>query len=194
MNKEIYLSNLEWIKTHDDIGGVMGNLIFKDNMSYEEYKELAKSGYFVLCNKDYITNLQQDTEMYAQLKDEYEEEIDKLTAESTEWESKCYDLQQENERLKEQNEEWTMIFDTFSKRPYAHKYLEEKKKQLGNDKIIGLDSEMVYKDYYNYKSKIEKAIEYIKQEEIEITYHELGLHWCNAKDDLLNILQGNDDK
>lgn len=36
---------------------------------------------------DYITNLQQ--------------EINKLTAESTEWESKCYDLQQENERLNE---------------------------------------------------------------------------------------------
>lgn len=33
---------------------------------------------------DYITNLQQ--------------EINKLTAESTEWESKCYDLQQEKER------------------------------------------------------------------------------------------------
>ena len=38
---------------------------------------------------DLITNLQ--------------EEINKLTAESTEWESKCYDLQKENEILKEQN-------------------------------------------------------------------------------------------
>lgn len=86
--KEIYLSNLEWTKTHDNIGGVMGNLIFKDNIPYEEYEMLLKSCYFVLCNKDYITNLQQ--------------EINKLTAESTEWESKYYDLQQENERLKEQ--------------------------------------------------------------------------------------------
>lgn len=39
---------------------------------------------------DYITNLQ--------------EEVNKLTAESTEWESKCYDLQEENERLKEELE------------------------------------------------------------------------------------------
>lgn len=42
--------------------------------------------------EDYITNLQQDTEMYAQLKDEYEEEIK--------------DLQQENERLKELCDEY----------------------------------------------------------------------------------------
>lgn len=59
--------------------------------------------------------------------------------------------------LQEENEEWSMIFDTFSKRPYAHKYLEEKKKELGNKKIIGLDSEMIYKDYYDYKSRNEKA-------------------------------------
>ena len=65
--------------------------------------------------------------------------------------------------LQQGNEEWAMIFDTFSKRPYAHRYLEEKRKELGNDKIIGLDSEMIYKDYYDYKSRIEKAVEYNKQ-------------------------------
>ena len=63
--KEIYLSNLEWTKTHDndikvndDMGGVIGNIVFKDNMSYEEFQKLFKSGYFILCDKDYITNLQ----------------------------------------------------------------------------------------------------------------------------------------
>lgn len=86
---------------------------------------------------NYITNLQ--------------EEINKLTAESTEWESKCYDLQEE---LKE----YKMIFDAFSKRPYAHRYLEEKKKELGNNKIIGLDSEMIYKDYYDLKEKNERLL------------------------------------
>ena len=65
--------------------------------------------------------------------------------------------------LQQENKEWSMIFDTFSKRPYAHKYLEEKKKELGNKKIIGLDSEMIYKDYYDCKSRIEKATELIKQ-------------------------------
>lgn len=63
--------------------------------------------------------------------------------------------------LQQENKEYSMIFDTFSKRPYAHKYLEEKKKELNNNKIIGLDSEMVYKDYYDYKSRFEKTIEYI---------------------------------
>lgn len=64
--------------------------------------------------------------------------------------------------LQQENKEYSMIFDTFSKRPYAHKYLEEKKKELNNDRIIGLDSEMVYKDYYDYKSRCEKAIELYK--------------------------------
>ena len=57
--KEIYLSNLEWTKIYDNMGGVMGNTVFKDSISYEEYQKLFKSNYFVLCNKDYITNLQQ---------------------------------------------------------------------------------------------------------------------------------------
>jgi cell division protein FtsB len=99
---------------------------------------------------DYITNLQ--------------EEVNKLTAESTEWESKCYDLQEE---LKE----YKMIFDTFSKRPYAHRYLEEKKKELGNKNIIGLDSEMIYKDYYDLKEENER-LKALNKEYI----YELGLN------------------
>lgn len=60
--QEIYLSNLKWTKTHDNIGGVMGNVVFKNNMSYEKYQDLLKNGYFVLCDKDYITNLEQENE------------------------------------------------------------------------------------------------------------------------------------
>lgn len=69
--KEIYFSNLEWTKTHDNMGGVMGNIIFKNNMSYEEYNKLFKSCYFILCNKDYITNLQTENE---KLKNELEQQ------------------------------------------------------------------------------------------------------------------------
>ena len=62
------------------------------NSDYENHYHLCD--YFEIEHiaklLDYITNLQQDNTMYAQLKDEYEEEIK--------------DLQQENERLKEQNE------------------------------------------------------------------------------------------
>lgn len=67
--KEIYFSNLEWTKTHDNMGGVMGNIIFKNNMSYEEYNKLFKSCYFILCNKDYITNLQTENERLCNILD-----------------------------------------------------------------------------------------------------------------------------
>lgn len=101
--------------------------------------------------------------------------------------------------LQQENKEYSMIFDTFSKRPYAHKYLEEKKKELNNNKIICLDSEMVYKDYYDYKSRCEKAIKYInnnklydfdydKEELFEIVSDKI------AKEYLLNILNGSDEK
>ena len=59
-----------------------------------------------------ITNLQEELEGYKQERErllnkldyvkknkELQQEVNKLTAESTEWESKCYDLQEENERL-----------------------------------------------------------------------------------------------
>ena len=61
--------------------------------------------------------------------------------------------------LQEELKEYKMIFDTFSKRPYAHRYLEEKKKELGNKNIIGLDSEMIYKDYYDLKQENESLKE-----------------------------------
>lgn len=46
----------------------------------------------------------------------------------------------------------------------------------------------------DYKTRCEKAIEFINQNEIQITYHELGLQWMNVKDDLLNILNGRSDE
>lgn len=64
-------------------------LLYKLEQNYKCEKE----DYFILYKPDikdlldYITNLQQDNTMYAQLKDEYEEEIK--------------ELQQENEKLKE---------------------------------------------------------------------------------------------
>ena len=91
--------------------------------------------------------------------------------------------------LEESNKEWEMIFDTFSQRPYAHKYLEQKRKELGNDKIIGLDSEMIYEDYYNLQNRIDKAIQFIDNKEYYVT-----LHYDNGEEDrkqeLLDILKG----
>ena len=68
--------------------------------------------------------------------------------------------------LQEELKEYKMLFDAFSERPYAHRYLEEKKKELGNSKIIGLDSEMIYKDYYDLKEenkRLRKEIELCKK-------------------------------
>lgn len=90
--KEIYLSDLEWTKTHDNIGGVMGNLIFKDNMSYEDYQRLLKNDYFVLCNKDYITNLQTIEQQYSA-----------ILSENAELENKINNLQQRCEYLERSN-------------------------------------------------------------------------------------------
>lgn len=78
--------------------------------------------------------------------------------------------------LQEELKEYKMLFDAFSERPYAHRYLEEKKKELGNKNIIGLDSEMIYKDYYDLQEEIHKkeamydslAVDYrLSQEENE---------------------------
>ena len=60
--------------------------------------------------------------------------------------------------LQEELKEYKMLFDAFSERPYAHRYLEEKKKELGNKNIIGLDSEMIYKDYYDLKQENERLL------------------------------------
>jgi len=111
----------------------------KNKLGFEQDKIIT----FKEANQllDYITNLRIIEQQYSA-----------ILSENAELENKINNLQEENK-------EWSMIFDTFSKRPYAHKYLEEKKKELGNKKIIGLDSEMIYKDYYDYKSRCEKAIE-----------------------------------
>lgn len=93
--------------------------------------------------------------------------------------------------LQEENKEWSMIFDTFSRRPYAHKYLEEKRKELNNDNIVGLDSEMIYKDYYNLQNKIDNAVEYI--ESCTINPEDLSLYENITKEEylkLLDILRG----
>ena len=96
--------------------------------------------------------------------------------------------------LQEENKEWSMIFDTFSKRPYAHKYLEQKKKELNKPNLIGLDSETIYKDYYELKSRIDKAIEYITSEETINIFTSINARekWLKINHRLLNILQGSD--
>lgn len=60
--RDVYLSNLEWTRVHDDMGGVIGNIIFDKLMTYEDYQRLSNSTHFILCNKDYIELLEQNYE------------------------------------------------------------------------------------------------------------------------------------
>lgn len=120
----------------------------------EDIKPLAKRQYNEL--KDYITNLQKDNEKIGEL---WREE-----------EAHCILLQQENERLKEENNNKAM-------NDYAH----------------AIDESWYRELYDDYKSRCEKAIEYIKNnKEKQYGYnYEYGLTDKNI-DDLLNILQGSD--
>lgn len=52
MNKKVYLINLEWTQTHDNVGGVKGEFVLSDNITYEEYEKLIKNTYFYLNNSD----------------------------------------------------------------------------------------------------------------------------------------------
>ena len=68
MNKKVYLSNLEWVKTHDNMGGVKAEIVFNDNMTYDEYKELHDKTYYVLTD----TNLE---EKWNNLRNDIEKEL-----------------------------------------------------------------------------------------------------------------------
>ena len=48
MKKKVYLSNIEWEKVYEDKGGVKATIVFNDLMTYEEYKKLLNSIYFLL--------------------------------------------------------------------------------------------------------------------------------------------------
>ena len=134
MNKEVYLSNLEQTKvTYDNLCGVRGEIVFKDVMVYGEYQKLQE-GFFILCDKDYIANLQQEL---------------KEANESVEW--------------------WTNRFKAIQKENENFRKLKER---------YQLEKEV-------YKSRIDKAIEYIIDHNPDISFKLKGL--CA---ELINILKG----
>ena len=83
---------------------------------------------------DYITNLQ--------------EEINKLTAESTEWESKCYNLQEENINIKQQ-----LLENKISLKDVE--YQEKLKYKSRIDKANEIIDEVLFVGVKNYKSQLE---------------------------------------
>lgn len=75
-----------------------------------------------------------EIEEYKEIEKSLIKEINKLTAESTEWESKCYDLQKEIKGLKEN--------------------------KLTPDELVNLLNQELIKQRDDYKSRNKKAIEY----------------------------------
>ena len=124
---------------------------------------------------DYITNLQQDNTLYAQLKDEYEEEIK--------------DLQQENERLKSE-------LECYENGVYFSSKVDELERENERLKIQVSAREELYE--YS-QSRIEKAVEYIKKhiEKCNIDGYEGkfdNFDIFTKPQKLLNILNGRSDE
>lgn len=155
----------------------------------EEVKDLTditiEKGTYGISHKkwklllDYITNLQ--------------EEVNKLTAESTEWESKCYDLQKENESLYKE-----LKLQKGTTRLFKNDLLNV----MGNFMGTELDAfEQQEKELQDYKTRNEKAIEYIENnEDFETEIFDCNTGGCLGTDlsiqakTLLNILQGKSDE
>ena len=132
---------------------------------------------------DYITNLQQ--------------EINKLTAESTEWESKYYDLQQENEFLKLNNPEQNMEhFRIIKENKRKIDNLRKENKKLKECYCNRTDCSGRIKDskkYDSLKQRIDKAIEEINYWGIDKEHNDNSAMRL-ALGNILNILIGSDEK
>ena len=148
-----------------------------DNSIKECIKDLLTvaccPGHVESCKRvyNYITNLQQDNEMYSQLKDEYEEGIK--------------DLQQENESLKQ------MSKDTYDTSQEIMSELQEELKSA-NDSITWWTNRFnaVQRDYEDYKSRIKKAIPMLK--ELNIKLKDILKSGIDIKEisDIEKVLQG----
>jgi len=96
------------------------------------------------------------------------------------------------EELQKELEEYKQIGIMQFNRPYAKRYLEEKKKEIPN--LMYPDSETIYEEYYNLKDRIDKAIKFIETHNIIGTNKEYlpsGIEKCYSLE-LMDILKGSD--
>lgn len=106
------------------------------------------------------------------------------------------DLEFEVERLENENEEFYKLMEMQNKREYRSKFLKDFQKEYG--KNVFPDYDEIYKRYDNYKSRIDKAIEYIMTE--LISEWDIKNYGCVSGSDLpaeaitpiLEILKGVD--
>lgn len=171
----------------------------EENYKYYNNFELDKNQVKQLL--DCITNLKQDNTMYAQLKDEYEEEIK--------------DLQQENERLKkeipspdncvpvENQMRISSVSHEINYKYFTTLYSKATKNIVIDDLVYKceyLDNlrqsyEKLYIEKEDYKSCCEKAFEYIKENteeyrhDMDLKDKRLNVNTTEFIDNLFNIFQ-----
>ena len=107
----------------------------------------------IMMNKGYgktYHELQRIEQEHQRINGKLREEINKLTAESTEWESKCYELQQENERLKQN----------------INKVINDINRYLDARKIINDNTKYYYTNEF-YKKPIKSNIAYLFNDYLE---------------------------
>lgn len=180
----------------EEIKEILDRLERIDHKEYSCGFEFADSGSFdedCRCFEerkimaDYITNLQQ--------------EINKLTAESTEWESKYYDLQQENKNLKQDIENYVKI--TLHDRKEIERLQKENEKLqitvnnckqenerlTENNQAMQVEMARTWKIADDYKSRCEKAIKEINYWGIDKEHNDNSAMRL-ALGNILNILNG----
>lgn len=95
--------------------------------------------------------------------------------------------------LQEELEDYKQISIRHYNRPYANKYLKQKRKELNNKNLIALDSETVYKDYYELKEKIDTALE-IYEKRNSVKYKKKRFMEDKTTHDLMyEVLKGDDE-
>lgn len=92
-------------------------------------------------------------------------------------------LLKKNKEQEQELEHYKQIGIMHYKRPYAKRYIEEKKKD--NPSLMYPDSEEIYKDYYELREQRDKAIECI-EDKLKV----IGLGGYTDLVDILEILRG----
>lgn len=96
MNKKVYLCNLEWTNlmkghktngTPDFLGkgGVKANIVFINNMSFEEFRKISDNTYFYLTDEDYKSKIE-----------EIKEYCEEIESRSIDYTDDDYDLGQDS--------------------------------------------------------------------------------------------------
>lgn len=99
MSEEIYLSNLDWVNTHDNMGGVIGHIIFKNAMTHEKFEKIISKSYLLL-EKGQQEEIERLNKGYCQFKKECGNVADCMREEYFQMQQKNMKMSVENDRLK----------------------------------------------------------------------------------------------